>query len=100
MSISLSLEQGLDNVSLITLFKWNEDQFLKNHTGSPILRIGYERWLRNIAIGLGNAANKKKKDLTINDGGIAEIKKTLMIRLSENKSILKPHLVWAIKQCE
>lgn len=94
------VKNGLDNVSLITLFKWNEDQFLKNHIGSPILRIGYERWLRNIAIGLGNAANKKKKDLTINDGGIAEIKKTLMIRLSENKSILKPHLVWAIKQCE
>jgi epoxyqueuosine reductase len=94
------VKNGLDNVSLITLFKWNEIQFLHNHSSSPILRIGYERWLRNIAIGLGNAANKNTTKGSVNDGLVFEIKKTLMLRLNENKPILRPHLIWAIAQCE
>ena len=94
------VQNGLDNISLINLFKWSETQFLQNHSGSPILRIGYERWLRNIAIGLGNAANKQKENKLANDGTIAEIKKTLMIRLNEKRSILTPHIIWAIGQCE
>ena len=94
------VKNGLDDVSLIDLFKWNETQFVHNHAGSPILRIGYERWLRNIAIGLGNSANKKKVQESMNTGAVSEIKKTLKTRLNENKPILKPHLVWAIAQCD
>ena len=95
-----NVKNGLDDVSLINLFKWNEIQFMHNHVGSPILRIGYERWLRNIAIGLGNSANKKKEYGSVNNGAVAEIKKTLVTRLNENKPILRPHLDWAIAQCD
>ena len=94
-----NVKNGLDDVSLINLFKWNEVQFMHNHVGSPILRIGYERWLRNIAIGLGNSANKKKEYGSVNNGAVSEIKKTLVTRLNENKPILRPHLDWAIAQC-
>lgn len=45
----------LKNKELLELFAWDEATFLKNTEGSPIRRIGHERWLRNIAIGLGNA---------------------------------------------
>ena len=47
----------LDQISLLELFSWSEDQFLSNLAGSAIRRIGYERWLRNIAIALGNGTN-------------------------------------------
>lgn len=46
---------GLDSATLIELFRWSEAQFLNNTEGSAIRRIGYERWLRNIAVALGNA---------------------------------------------
>ena len=45
----------LKNKDLLALFAWDETTFLTNTEGSPIRRIGYERWLRNIAVGLGNA---------------------------------------------
>ena len=45
----------LDRSSLLDLFNWSETQFLERTAGSAIRRIGYQRWLRNIAIALGNA---------------------------------------------
>jgi epoxyqueuosine reductase len=45
----------LDRSSLLDLFSWSETQFLERTAGSAIRRIGYQRWLRNIAIALGNA---------------------------------------------
>ena len=60
----------LDQTSLIALFEWEQHTFLERLAGSPIRRIGYECWLRNIAVGLGNAktepavitALEKKRD--------------------------------------
>lgn len=49
------VRNGLDQVDLITLFNWTEDEFYKRLEGSAIRRIGYECWLRNIAVTLGNA---------------------------------------------
>ena len=46
---------GLDRATLVELFAWEEDEFNVKLAGSPIRRIGYERWLRNIAVALGNA---------------------------------------------
>ena len=46
---------GLDNATLVELFAWTEAEFDERLRGSPIRRIGYERWLRNLAVGLGNA---------------------------------------------
>jgi epoxyqueuosine reductase len=45
----------LDNSELLTLFSWTEQEFLDNTAGSAIRRIGYQRWLRNLAVGIGNA---------------------------------------------
>lgn len=45
----------LDEATLMELFGWTEAQFLSRTAGSPIRRIGYERWLRNLAVALGNA---------------------------------------------
>jgi len=46
---------NLDDVDLLDLFTWSEAEFLERTAGSAIRRIGYERWLRNLAVGLGNA---------------------------------------------
>ena len=63
-------QEDLDTADLIELFNWSEETFLEKTEGSAIRRIGYERWLRNIAVSLGNApstptvikALEKKKD--------------------------------------
>jgi epoxyqueuosine reductase len=46
---------GLDNAGLAELFRWSEEEFLSRTEGSPLRRAGYERWLRNLAVGLGRA---------------------------------------------
>jgi epoxyqueuosine reductase len=48
--------QGLTGQQLVTLFGWTEEEFLRFTEGSPIRRIGHERWLRNIAVAMGNAS--------------------------------------------
>ncbi len=50
-----AVRNGLDTISLVELFAWTEAGFLERLAGSPIRRIGHERWLRNIAVALGNA---------------------------------------------
>ena len=45
-----------------TLWRWSEDEFLRRTEGSPIRRIGHERWLRNIAVALGNALRARRAD--------------------------------------
>lgn len=50
-----SPRHGLDTASLTRLFNWTEDEFLQRTEGSPIRRIGFARWLRNIAVALGNS---------------------------------------------
>jgi len=49
------VRNGLDDATLAGLFAWTPEQFTQRHAGSAILRIGHERWLRNVAVGLGNA---------------------------------------------
>lgn len=46
---------ALDRARLVDLFNWSEAEFLTHTRGSPLRRLGYERWLRNLAVGLGNA---------------------------------------------
>jgi len=52
-----AVRNGLDDADLVALFRWNEQEFNEKLKGSPIRRIGFERWLRNLAVGLGNAAS-------------------------------------------
>ncbi|KYC29220.1 putative Fe-S electron transport protein [Sterolibacterium denitrificans] len=50
-----AVRHGLDRARLVDLFAWSESEFQEKMAGSPIYRIGHERWLRNIAVALGNA---------------------------------------------
>lgn len=76
----------LDTVDLIELFEWSEEEFLQKTTGSAIRRIGYECWLRNIAIGLGNAPS--------NSAIIHALKK----RRDYPSALVREHVEWALKQ--
>lgn len=76
----------LQNSDLLTLFNWSEAEFLKKTEGSAIRRIGYECWLRNIAVALGNAPF---------DPTIVEALKQKMDYPSD---LVREHVVWALKQ--
>ncbi|WP_354623384.1 tRNA epoxyqueuosine(34) reductase QueG [Psychromonas sp. MME2] len=79
--------EQLQKQSLLNLFSWRENEFLTNTEGSPIRRIGYQRWLRNIAVALGNAPASN------------EIIAALKNRLAENHSaLLNEHIEWALKE--
>ncbi len=53
---------GLGESSMVALFAWEEEEFNRRMEGSPIRRIGHERWLRNLAVGMGNAADGLRGD--------------------------------------
>ena len=76
----------LHGESLVNLFNWDEATFLKNTEGSPIRRIGHERWLRNIAVAMGNA----EADTTI----IAALEG----RSGHVSELVQEHVDWALEQ--
>ena len=75
--------------SLVTLFAWSEAEFLRHTEGSPIRRIGHERWLRNIAVAMGNA---------LRAGEDAEIRAALQGRAEHPSAIVREHVAWALGQ--
>ncbi|MGL4905215.1 MAG: tRNA epoxyqueuosine(34) reductase QueG, partial [Plesiomonas sp.] len=70
---------------LLTLFSWDEATFLKQTEGSAIRRIGHRRWLRNIAVALGNAPYQ------------AAILQALQQRLGDDE-LVNEHIQWAIEE--
>jgi len=78
--------KNLKDKELLALFNWPEEVFLKNTEGSPIRRIGFERWQRNLAVGLGNAPASQ------------EIIDTLKSALSHSSELVKEHIEWALIQ--
>ena len=74
----------LDKVQLVDLFNWSEDEFLRYTEGSAIRRIGYECWLRNLAVGLGNAPAS------------AVIVAVLQARLTHPSELVREHVEWAL----
>lgn len=77
----------LQNQSLITLFNWSETTFLKNTEGSPIRRIGHQRWLRNIAVALGNAPSSIETITALQN----------KLELSDDE-IVNEHIQWALTE--
>jgi epoxyqueuosine reductase len=75
---------GLDAPELIRLFSWTEEEFLKYTEGSAIRRIGYECWLRNIAVALGNIATSES------------IVAALKLRRDHPSELVKEHVDWAL----
>jgi len=80
---------GLGSASMVELFAWSEDEFNRKMEGSPIRRIGHERWLRNIAVGLGNAAAAGAK-------GDAAIVAALSARRDDASALVREHVEWAL----
>ncbi|WP_110688007.1 tRNA epoxyqueuosine(34) reductase QueG [Salinicola aestuarinus] len=76
----------LDRAELIDLFAWSETEFLKRTEGSPIRRIGYERWLRNLAVGLGNAPYSER------------VVAALRARLAYPSDLVREHVRWALDE--
>ncbi len=79
---------GLGSATLADLFGWSEAEFDERLRGSPIRRIGYERWLRNIAVGLGNAPSSP------------EIIAILKSRRDHPSALVREHVAWALRQHE
>ena len=80
---------GLTGQQLTTLFAWSEEEFLRLTEGSPIRRIGHERWLRNIAVAMGNA-------LHAGVDGAMEIRASLQTRASHPSEVVREHVTWAL----
>lgn len=83
---------GLTGQQLVTLFAWTEADFLRFTEGSAIRRIGHERWLRNIAIAMGNAL----RDEELDSRSKAEMRVSLLPRLEHPSEIVKEHVQWAL----
>lgn len=77
---------GLDNISLVELFAWNETVFQQKFAGSAIYRIGHEQWLRNIAVALGNAP---RSEAVLN---------ALRARIGHPSEIVREHVGWALQR--
>lgn len=83
---------GLDQASLLDLWSWSEEDFLSHHEGSPIRRIGYEAWLRNLAVGIGNA---------LHTSALSQSQKEQMrVALTNKRATVSPmvqeHIDWAL----
>ena len=76
----------LDNAQLVDLFLWDETTYLANTEGSALRRIGFERWLRNLAIALGNAKNSES------------VIDALQRRRDYPSELVQEHVEWALLQ--
>ncbi len=81
--------EPLTEATLLQLWQWSEADFLRHTEGSAIRRIGFERWQRNLAIGLGNA-------LRASDD--AAIRAALQDRVDASSPLVREHIAWALAQ--
>lgn len=79
---------GLDTASLIELFGWTEEEFDRRLAGNPIRRIGHERWLRNIAVALGNGP------------ATVDAINALGKRSSHESALVREHVDWALARLD
>ena len=81
-----NVRNGLDDISLVECFAWSETKFTEKMAGSAIYRIGYTQWLRNIAVGLGNAPST------------AGVINALKSRQLDSNEMLREHVEWALQR--
>ena len=77
---------GLDDAELTSLFRWDRDTWLKNTEGSAMRRIGFEQWLRNLAVGLGNAESSR------------DVVDALLARRNDDSALVREHVEWALRR--
>ena len=80
------VRNGLDSAELVDLLTWDEARFRECLAGSAIARIGYERWLRNLAVGLGNAPRGEA------------VKAALRARADHPSALVREHVQWALQR--
>ena len=78
--------EHLDAGELVELFGWDEATFLEKTAGTAIRRIGHERWLRNLAVGLGNAPSSET------------VIEALQARAAHPSALVREHVAWALSQ--
>ncbi|ASV98274.1 tRNA epoxyqueuosine(34) reductase QueG [Paraburkholderia aromaticivorans] len=89
------VRHGLDRASLVELFSWSADEFDTRMQGSAIRRIGYESWLRNLAVGMGNALRASPDSLS---GTAREaIVHALRARAGDASPVVREHVEWALE---
>lgn len=79
-----NVRNGLDSATLVGLFAWTETEFDQRMRGSAIRRIGYAQWLRNLAVGLGNAPTSR------------EVVAALRSRADDPSALVREHVEWAL----
>src|SRR5688572_17409921 len=80
------VRHGLDAARLTELFAWSEQEFLARTQGSAIRRIGYERWLRNIAVALGNAPSTPENTAALD------------ARRDDASALVREHVAWGLAE--
>ena len=83
-----AVRHGLDVAPMTALFRWTREEFERTTEGSAIRRIGYERWSRNLAVGLGNARTTP------------EVVATLAARRDDASALVREHVAWALGRHE
>ncbi len=79
-----AVRNGLDSAALVDLFSWTEEEFNRRFEGSAIRRIGHERWLRNIAVALGNAPASGRSVAALES------------RRDHPSALVREHVSWAL----
>ncbi len=88
-----AVRHGLDNAKLLELFSWSDTGFYEKMEGSPVRRIGYDRWCRNIAVALGNALRMVK-----NEADKGRIREALHLKMNTISGMVDEHISWALRQ--
>ena len=84
--IDFSPRHGLADAQLVDVFAWSEAEFLERTAGMAIRRAGYEGWLRNIAVALGNA---RRSDAIV---------EALNARADDASPVVREHIAWALAE--
>ena len=89
LKVMVAQRPGFTAPTLLALWTWDEAEFLRRSEGSAIRRIGFERWQRNLAVGLGNA---------LRTGGDGRIVAALRGRREGASALVREHIDWALAQ--
>ncbi|CAE6893819.1 Epoxyqueuosine reductase [Paraburkholderia nemoris] len=89
------VRHGLDRATLVELFAWSAYEFDTRMQGSAIRRIGYESWLRNLAVGMGNALRASSESLSAD--AREAIVHALKLRVEDPSAVVREHVEWALE---
>ena len=87
-----AIRHGLDDISLLELWVWKEEDWLKHMEGSAIRRIGFERWRRNLAVAMGNALRSGTLDAAVQEA----MTQTLRAARVGASTLVAEHIDWAL----